>query len=170
MLRAKPSILIYLTEFEANSGLLLDDRDVLATSEPPERFILIPRNELDGSEAPNIHEQDGALYLFVNMGRCCMGVDTTCEVVLGRGPSIDGSYVDADGEDLRGGGGTSFLSSTGRFIGSGHAGIRDTGAGAMVGFHSYDGAHFGGSKLALHTLIWEDGWPVVGDLIVTHDH
>lgn len=159
---------IYVTELAADSGLLLDDADTPATSEAPERFIRIARDDEAGIEAPYIHEQDGAFFLFVNKGQCCMGTDSTYEVVVGRASSVEGPYLDADGEDLRDGGGTSFLSSSGRFLGPGHVGIQDTEAGLLVGFHFYDGDDDGVSKFALHTLDWRDGWPVVGALVATH--
>ena len=159
---------IYVAELNPRSGLLLDDGETPETDMASDRFIRVAQDVEAGIEAPYIHEHDGIFYLFVNKGRCCSGVDSTYIVVMGRATAIEGPYLDASGEALLDGGGTPFLSTTGRFVGPGHVGIQDTTDGQMIGYHFYDGDDNGVSKFALHHLTWEGGWPVVGALRATH--
>jgi len=159
---------IFIAELDPTTGLLLDDGGTPETSVASERFTSIAQDLEDGIEAPYIHAHNGNFYLFVNKGRCCQGVDSTYTVVVGRATDVTGPYVDQDGVDLRDGGGTTFLATSGRFIGPGHVGIRDTSDGEAVSFHFYDGDDSGVSKLAVHNLSWSDGWPVAGALRATH--
>jgi arabinan endo-1,5-alpha-L-arabinosidase len=113
-------------------------------------------------EAAFIHRHDGYYYLFVNWGRCCVGTNSTYEIRVGRSKKITGPYLDRDGVDLMNNGGTPFLSTTGPFIGPGHAGIVAAGGGDWLSCHFYDGTRRGMPTLALLPLRWHtNGWPEV---------
>lgn len=159
---------IFLTELDPATGLLMDDGLTPETDVASDRFIQLAQDEEAGIEAPYIHANSEYYYLFVNKGRCCSGVDSTYTVVMGRAADIAGPYLDRDGVDLLDGGGSTFLQTSGRFIGPGHVGLRQTTDGDMVGFHFYDGDDDGISKYALHAMTWEDGWPSMGTLQATH--
>lgn len=112
-------------------------------------------------EAPFIHKHGGNYYLFVNWGQCCRGVDSTYEIRIGRSKTITGPYLDRDGADMKDGGGSAFLATSGRFIGPGHASIfREKGKELLV-HHFYDKDRHGRSDLRMLPLEWRDGWPVV---------
>ena len=43
-------------------------------------------------EASYLYQHDGYYYLFVNFGMCCMGVNSTYNIRVGRSTSITGPY------------------------------------------------------------------------------
>ncbi|MGB7323833.1 MAG: oligogalacturonate lyase family protein, partial [Rubripirellula sp.] len=113
-------------------------------------------------EAPHIYQHDGWLYLFVNWGKCCSGVDSTYNIRVGRSRTITGPYLDKDGVDLAEGGGTLLLESEGPFIGPGHTNVLLDGDRYLLSCHFYDGTERGRSKLSIQEMSWsKEGWPVV---------
>lgn len=116
-------------------------------------------------EAPTLLKHGGHYYLFVNHGLCCRGVDSTYRVLVGRSESVSGPYVDRDGMALTEGGGTPVLGSQGQRVGPGHIALFEDVEEARFGFHYYDGADGGRSKLALARWEWTpDGWPRAVDV------
>lgn len=110
-------------------------------------------------EAACLTRHDHFYYLFVNWGQCCQGTNSTYEVRLGRAEKITGPYLDRVGKKLTDGGGSPFLSSSGRFIGPGHIGILPDGETTWFSYHYYDAATQGRARLALGKIDWTDGWP-----------
>ncbi|MEM1056939.1 MAG: family 43 glycosylhydrolase [Bacteroidota bacterium] len=118
-------------------------------------------------------------YLFLNLGGCCNGVESTYEIVVGRSRSLYGPYVDNRGRrfmdrysidsDLPSTDafpGTPVLAGVRgatRYIGPGHTGILRQADGALcLSFHFYDGGDGGRPKVATRPLGFDsDGWPVV---------
>ena len=116
----------------------------------------------DHIEAAFIHRRATNYFLFLNWGQCCKGTNSTYEIRVGRSSKITGPYLDREGRDMIGGGGTLVLGSEGKFIGPGHAGIVNDGAQDWFSFHYYDGTNRGRSVIGLRKLSWDkDGWPVV---------
>jgi arabinan endo-1,5-alpha-L-arabinosidase len=114
----------------------------------------------DAIEAPFIYYHEGSYYLFVNWGRCCRGVNSTYNIRVGRSPEITGPYLDREGKDLAGEGGSLLLETDGPFIGPGHAGILKEGEDYWLSLHFYDGTRRGASTLAIRRLRWDEhGWP-----------
>jgi hypothetical protein len=112
-------------------------------------------------EAAAIHKQGDHYHLFLNLGQCCSGVNSTYRIVTGRSTSITGPYLDRDGVNLASGGGTLLLESTGRHIGPGHAEVFAENGRHWLGHHYYDGSSNGIPRLGLRELTWSaDGWPV----------
>ncbi len=115
-------------------------------------------------EASYIYRHDGKYYLFVSLGLCCRGVNSTYHTVVGRSDKVTGPYVDQKGQDLLKGGGSSVVDRVGPFIGPGHAGILHDGGKDWFSCHFYDAAAGGISKLSIRPLTWNaEGWPVVGE-------
>lgn len=113
-------------------------------------------------EAPFIHQHGGFYYLFVNWGLCCRGTNSTYNIRVGRSASITGPYLDKQGEDLRRGGGTLLLSTSGSRIGPGHAGIIEAGGTNWLSYHYYDETKRGAATLGLKRLERDpSGWPMV---------
>jgi arabinan endo-1,5-alpha-L-arabinosidase len=111
-------------------------------------------------EAAYVHEHDGWFFLFVNWGTCCSGIASTYEIRMGRSRDPLGPYLDAEGRDLREGGGTLLLGTRGARIGPGHASIRTDADGQdHLGYHFYDADRDGLSWMAETPLDWSDGWP-----------
>ncbi|TAP44869.1 glycoside hydrolase family 43 protein [Arthrobacter sp. S39] len=109
-------------------------------------------------EAPYITEHDGYYYLFVSFDSCCRGADSTYKVAVGRSASVKGPYLDKDGRDMFGGGGSVVLDSHGAITGPGGQSV----FGDYLAFHYYDGSneeipYF--PTLGLQKINWVDGWP-----------
>jgi arabinan endo-1,5-alpha-L-arabinosidase len=116
-------------------------------------------------EAPSILEREGKFYLFVSFDQCCKGIDSTCNIRVGRADRVEGPYLAKDGKDMLEGGGSLMLATTGRFIGPGGQEAVKTSGGDMLAYHYYDGEAGGVAKLQLSPLNWRsDGWPELGAL------
>lgn len=110
-------------------------------------------------EAPYITHRDGYYYLFVSFGSCCQGADSTYQVAVGRSEAVTGPYLDREGQDMYGGGGTILLEEHGAVVGPGGQSV----FGDYLAFHYYDASneeipYF--PTLGIQRLDWVDGWPV----------
>jgi arabinan endo-1,5-alpha-L-arabinosidase len=109
-------------------------------------------------EAPYITEHDGYYYLFVSFDRCCAGADSTYKVAVGRATDVTGPYLDKDGRDLFGGGGSVVLDSHGAVHGPGGQSVSD----GYLAFHYYDASNAAipyFPTLGIQKIAWVDGWP-----------
>ncbi|MGA4644244.1 arabinan endo-1,5-alpha-L-arabinosidase [Limisphaera sp. 4302-co] len=113
-------------------------------------------------EAAALLRHGDSYFLFVNWGQCCRGTNSTYEIRVGRSHTVTGPYLDREGRDLRQGGGSLFLGSSGRFIGPGHAAFFEADGRWWVSYHFYDANQGGRSALDILPLEWDaEGWPVV---------
>ncbi len=116
----------------------------------------------DSIEASYVYHHDDYYYLFVNWGLCCRGTNSTYEIRVGRSRQITGPYLDKDGADLITGGGSSFLGSSGPFIGPGQSGIYSENGADWFSCHFYNGQQHGYSMLAVLPLGWDtNAWPEI---------
>jgi arabinan endo-1,5-alpha-L-arabinosidase len=115
-------------------------------------------------EAPFIVRHNGYWYLFVSFDFCCRGVNSTYHVVVGRSRKVTGPYLDKQGKSMTEGGGSVVIeATTPNWRGPGHQAVLQDKSGDYLVFHAYDGTT-GRSELKISTLVWEDGWPKVGQL------
>ena len=133
---------------------------------PDYGLVAGPPEEGEWIEAPYVYHRHGFYYLSANWGDCCRGVASIYTIVVGRSRQPTGPYVDRDGIDLREGGGSVFLGTSGAQIGPGHAGIfRYTDANGtsneIVTYHFYDRSRAGASWVAARRLTWLEGWPTL---------
>ncbi|MDJ1483791.1 family 43 glycosylhydrolase [Cytophagaceae bacterium YF14B1] len=98
-------------------------------------------------------------YLFVNRGSCCNGTSSTYYIIVGRSTSPTGPFVDKNGTDLKSGGGSTLLGSSGRFIGPGHVGLLRQAGSNFVSIHFYDGNDNGAPKLDIINMGFSSNWP-----------
>lgn len=112
-------------------------------------------------EAPFIMKHGGYYYLFVSWDYCCMGSKSTYRVVVGRSKTVDGPYVDRDGEDMREGGGTPVIAGDKKeFEALGHCAAYHYDDKDIFICHGYSIAHNGASILVQRPIRWTaDGWP-----------
>lgn len=149
---------IWLVELDWPSGKPVENWQETAVN-LADRFI--PGNPI---EAPYIYEHDGWYYLFVSFDRCCAGADSTYKVAVGRSRDVTGPYLDQEGRDMFGGGGTVILEQHGAIVGPGGQSVDD----GVLAFHYYDALneevpYF--PTLGLQRLAWVDGWPVVDQTV-----
>jgi len=113
-------------------------------------------------EAPFIFRKNGYYYLFLSWGRCCLGVNSTYRLMVGRSRDIRGPYRDKTGRDLAAGGGTLLLGGDPAWPGLGHSGTYTFDGKDYIVFHAYEAADHGLQKLKIAELTWDaDQWPVV---------
>jgi arabinan endo-1,5-alpha-L-arabinosidase len=115
-------------------------------------------------EAPFLVRHGDFFYLFVSFDRCCRGVNSTYNVVVGRSRKVTGPYVDRDGKPMTQGGGSLVIGSTSaNWKGPGHEAVLHDGSRDYLIFHAYHGTT-GRPFLQISTMVWEDGWPRVAAL------
>jgi arabinan endo-1,5-alpha-L-arabinosidase len=114
-------------------------------------------------EAPFIVRKDKHFYLFVSFDMCCRGKDSTYKTMVGRADRITGPYIDKDGRPLMEGGGTLVLEGAEAWRGPGHVAVLFDVDADLLAFHAYD-ATTGRPSLRISTMVWEGGWPRVGQL------
>ena len=117
-------------------------------------------------EATTIIYRNGWYYLLGTHGTCCDGVNSTYNIVVGRSRSVTGPYLDNMGRDMVAGGGKMVADGDDRQFGAGHFGryIVDDGVEKMSFHWEADLDRSARSVLAIRPLIWENDWPVSGDL------
>ncbi|MEL6349596.1 MAG: family 43 glycosylhydrolase, partial [Myxococcota bacterium] len=121
-----------------------------------------------GEAAYSLHHGE-YYYLFINLGSCCSGLDSTYTIIVGRSTSIFGPYVDRDGRSFNisypedSYPGTVVASGRlgeGRRIGPGHTGLIERDGGLCLSYHFYDGDDNGHPKLGMAPLAFDEaGWP-----------
>ncbi|MCL6546856.1 MAG: arabinan endo-1,5-alpha-L-arabinosidase [Bryobacteraceae bacterium] len=137
-----------------------------ATDTTMHRLSSRPREQpIGGSvEAPFIVRRGDYWYLFVSFDRCCRGVNSTYNVVVGRSRQITGPYLDRTGKPMAEGGGSLVIeAATPNWRGPGHQAVFRDGNIDYLFFHAYHGTT-GRPHLQISTMVWEDGWPRVGRL------
>ncbi|MEY4487707.1 MAG: hypothetical protein RIQ79_215 [Verrucomicrobiota bacterium] len=112
------------------------------------------------TEGACLYQRGAYYYLFLNYGGCCSGLDSTYNIRVGRSTSPLGPFYDRTGVNLKNGGGTLLLSSSGRFIGPGHMSIWTRAGREWFGCHYYDANNNGAPTHDIEPLLWTtDGWP-----------
>ncbi len=115
-------------------------------------------------EAPFLIRHGGWFYLFVSFDRCCRGVNSTYNVVVGRSKKVTGPYVDKSGKPMTEGGGSVVIAAqTANWHGAGHEAVLQEKRADYLVFHTYDGKT-GRPFLQIETMEWVDGWPRVAPL------
>jgi arabinan endo-1,5-alpha-L-arabinosidase len=112
-------------------------------------------------EAPFIVWRCGYYYLFVSRDACCLGVDSTYNIRVGRSAQITGPYVDESGTAMTNGGGTLLVSGNDQWRGPGHNAVLFVGTRAYNVYHSYNASDAGRPYLRIAELVWNtEGWPI----------
>ncbi len=124
-----------------------------------------PINVAINGEASIMIFRDGWYYLLVTHGSCCAGANSSYNIRMGRAKRVTGPFIDNMSIDMLKGGGKLFLGSGGRYVGPGHFGLLDLGAGVQKFSCHYEADldRGGISVLDIRPLLWRDGWPVAGE-------
>ncbi|WP_049947498.1 family 43 glycosylhydrolase [Candidatus Halobonum tyrrellensis] len=121
-------------------------------------------------EGPYVEERDGTYYLFVSSGTCCDGPSSSYRVEVGRADSLDGPYLNRDGESLLDAPGSVVVDDSEQFGAPGHNGLAyDDADRAWLVYHGYERDEPGfiadgaapRRPLFVDPLQWESGWPAV---------
>ncbi len=129
-------------------------------------------SNLSDFEAAYMIERDGYYYLFLSLGHCCLGIQSTYYVNVVRSRSPLGPWEDRDGDLLlnRGTLGELVIKGSEEVMGPGHnCAIRDDGGDWWIVYHGYETKYvlgnYGSSprrSLFIDKLLWdEDGFPYV---------
>lgn len=125
----------------------------------------VEKNIAIDCEATDLIYNDGWYYLLGTHGTCCDGANSTYNIVVGRSRDPQGPYIDNMGRDMIQGGGKMVHSAHGTKYGAGHFGryVVEPGVEKMSCHYEADLDRGGYSVLAIHPLLWENGWPVAGE-------
>ena len=113
-------------------------------------------------EAPYVYYRNNFYYLFVNWGSCCKGTDSDYNIRVGRSKKPLGPFLDKKGIDMKNGGGSLVIESSGTKRGPGHAGIwTNQKEQNFLSFHYYDAERDGIPSYDERLIIWKNNWPIL---------
>ncbi|MGS0686077.1 family 43 glycosylhydrolase [Nakamurella sp. GG22] len=159
-------------------GIYVDDLTLTATGATVggDPTMVAIDNKYEGA---NVVKRDGYYYLFVSAANCCNGALTGYSVFAGRSRSIEGPYLDREGNSLLDAraGGTPVISMNGnRWVGTGHNSVfKDFDGQWWTMYHAVDRedpffdtgplleTELGFTKrpALLDPIDWVKGWPTV---------
>ena len=101
-------------------------------------------------------------YIFASRGRCCAGLQSTYQMVIGRSKTITGPYLNKEGLSWVDNNYSVFLAGDSTEPGRGHNGFYTEGDSTFIVYHAYTRAAKGASLLNIKPLyIEKDGWPTI---------
>lgn len=99
-------------------------------------------------------------YIFASRGKCCAGIESTYQIVMGRSKTVKGPYITKDGKKWTDNDYSVFLAGNYDEPGRGHNGFFVQGDTTYIVYHAYTRAFKGTSLLNIKPLyIDKDGWP-----------
>jgi arabinan endo-1,5-alpha-L-arabinosidase len=123
-----------------------------------------PGVQFDPIEGSSLVHKESYYYLFVSFDDCCNPdpFKDTYRIMVGRGASPHGPFVDMNGTDMMQGGGTQLLAGNGATWNApgGETIYLDSQNGDLITFHALhlpDGAAY----LFVNSLTWSGGWPQI---------
>ncbi len=101
-------------------------------------------------------------YVFASRGKCCAGLQSTYQIVMGRSKTVKGPYLTREGKKWTDNNYTVFLAGDYDEPGRGHNGFFAQGDTTYIVYHAYSRAFNGASLLNIKPLyIDKDGWPAI---------
>lgn len=101
-------------------------------------------------------------YIFASRGKCCSGIESTYQIVIGRSKTLAGPYLNKEDESWVNDKYTVFLAGDNDEPGRGHNGFfaeRDT---TFIVYHAYTRSQNGASLLNIKPMYMDkDGWPTL---------
>ena len=99
-------------------------------------------------------------YIFASRGRCCAGLQSSYQIVIGRAKKITGPYLTKEGKSWVDNNYTVFLAGNYDEPGRGHNGFFAEGDTTYIVYHAYTRAFNGQSLLNIKPMYMDkDGWP-----------
>jgi arabinan endo-1,5-alpha-L-arabinosidase len=101
-------------------------------------------------------------YIFASRGRCCAGMQSTYQIVVGRSKTVTGPYLNKDGQSWVDNKYSVFLAGDSSAPGKGHNGFFTEGDTTFIVYHAYTRAANGASLLNIKPLYMDDqDWPAM---------
>lgn len=101
-------------------------------------------------------------YIFASRGRCCAGMNSTYQIVMGRSKNIKGPYLNKEGESWVDNKYSLFLAGDSTEPGRGHNGFFTEHDTTFIVYHAYARSANGMSLLNIKPVyIDKDGWPSI---------
>lgn len=119
----------------------------------------------DPIEGASMVYENGYYYLFVSWDYCCQSnpAQSDYKIVVGRGTSPNGPFLDESGVDMVQGGGTILLQGDTNWAGpGGQTAYIDSTDGDLIVFHALQLSQNGLDYLFVRSLTWANDWPVIG--------
>jgi len=150
---------IYQREVNPATGLLLTTNTT--------NYHLAAQTGVSGNpiEGASLVQKNGYYYLFASIGSCCNSNYTTdtYEIIVGRGTSPNGPFVDQNGTSMLSAGGTVILATSGEFTAPGGESVyTDAVNGDLITFHALSNNQYGLDYLFVNQLTWPNNWPLIG--------
>lgn len=127
-----------------------------------ERASSVVNDPIEGS---SLVYKDGYYYLFVSWDYCCESNPSQSDykIVVGRGISPNGPFLDESGVDMAAGGGTILLQGDATWAGpGGQTAYIDATDGDLIVFHALQLSQNGLDYLFVRSLTWPNNWPMIG--------
>ncbi len=150
---------IYQQQIDAASGQIQSGSN---TYHLAERASDVPNDPIEGS---SLVYENGYYYLFVSWDYCCESdpAQSDYKIVVGRGTSPNGPFLDESGVDMAAGGGTILLQGDATWAGpGGQTAYIDATDGDLIVFHALQLQQNGLDYLFVRSLTWSNDWPVIG--------
>ena len=104
----------------------------------------------------------GYYYLFASRGRCCAGMQSTYQMVMGRSKNVTGPYLNREEKSMVDNNYTLFLAGDSTAPGKGHNGFFTEHDTTFIVYHAYTRAANGASLLNIKPLyVDNEGWPTI---------
>ena len=101
-------------------------------------------------------------YIFASRGRCCAGLNSTYQMVIGRSKNITGPYLNKEGGSWIDNKYTLFLAGDSTEPGRGHNGFFTEGDTTFIVYHAYTRFANGASLLNIKPLFMDkEEWPTI---------
>lgn len=101
-------------------------------------------------------------YIFASRGRCCAGMQSTYQIVIGRSKKLTGPYLNKEGKSWVDNNYSVFLAGDSTAPGKGHNGFFTEKDTTFIVYHAYTRAANGASLLNIRPLYMDDqGWPTM---------
>jgi arabinan endo-1,5-alpha-L-arabinosidase len=113
-------------------------------------------------EGEFIIKGSGYYYLFVSRGRCCAGMNSTYQMVMGRATNVHGPYLNKENESFMDNKYSLFLAGDSTEPGRGHNGFFTEHDTTFIVYHAYTKSQNGASVLNIKPVyIDKTGWPTI---------
>jgi len=105
---------------------------------------------------------NGYYYIFASRGKCCAGLESTYQIVMGRSKNVKGPYLNKEGESWADNKYTLFLAGDYDEPGRGHNGFFTEHDTTFIVYHAYTRSANGAPLLNIKPVYMdEDGWPTM---------